>query len=250
MWGGRVAVVAVVVFVVLACGCTLHGIGLDGRACPCTDGYECDVDGICIAEGDGDAPGGDGDTDGTGDGDGPTGDGDGEGDGDGDGDGSAGDGSAGDGDDVGGSGGVAGDGDGLTNTCDGCMQDRCGSETARMEADTDALSVIACAEAASCVFHCCTCNAICDDLGINYGQGPCVREIETAAGVVVGAGAAINGNPLRVLCEPAPRPDNPCAIATAYFQCREDSCFAECSPPIPTPSPPVALRAARPRRLL
>ena len=104
--GSRCAAISVL-WVLWAAGCSLAPLKLDGRACPCVDGYTCGVDNVCVKDpndsssgnggepggggdgpggtagqsgGDGDVGGGDGDVGGDGDGDVGGGDGDGDGD--------------------------------------------------------------------------------------------------------------------------------------------------------------------------
>jgi hypothetical protein len=110
-----------------------------------------------------------------------------------------------------------------------CAVGNCQPELTALKDDAKGNAVVICGKTHMCTGACCVCGAECDPLGGNYGNGPCLMEVETAAGVTPGQGAAANGPTVGMNCDPTMNPpDNSCLHAAKLAKCTADKCKDMC----------------------
>jgi hypothetical protein len=115
-------------------------------------------------------------------------------------------------------------------TCEMCLCQigKCQKELMALKGDTNGNALVKCTRDKMCSGQCCVCGAACDPLGANYGMGPCINEIETAAGVTPGAGALTNGGAVMMNCATSGPDTNSCARAVRLGECAAMKCMTEC----------------------
>jgi hypothetical protein len=114
-----------------------------------------------------------------------------------------------------------------------CKMDKCRAELMALKGDTNGNALVKCSREKKCSGTCCVCRvAECGALGENYGMGPCINEIETAAGVTPGQGALVNGGTVMTNCAASGPATNSCARAVRLGECSAMKCMAECMTPV------------------
>ena len=109
-----------------------------------------------------------------------------------------------------------------------CKMDKCRAELAALKGDTKGNALVKCSREKKCSGACCVCGATCDAL--NYGTGPCITEIEKAAGVTPGQGLATAGDVMTNCAATGPETSS-CARAVRLGECSAMKCMAECMTP-------------------
>jgi hypothetical protein len=113
-----------------------------------------------------------------------------------------------------------------------CQLGKCNKELTALKGDTNGNALVKCSREKKCSGTCCVCGvAECGTFGENYGNGMCINEIETAAGVTPGAGAFTNGPTVMMNCAVTGPEMNSCARAVRLGECSAMKCMAECMPP-------------------
>jgi hypothetical protein len=130
-----------------------------------------------------------------------------------------------------GTGGMGAAGSSGGTPCDMCVNSMCSTKSTAVKGDTKAAAMFTCAQTKMCSDTCCLCGAKCDSLGSNYAMGPCHDEVETAAGVMPGAGALTNGAMVMSACAPTASPATACSKVASLAQCISMKCASMCTIP-------------------